>query len=97
MKQKLRLVHTSKFTNSMLYICITFVGKMYIRTYRDIIYRVSMYIRKLDITLSLLKIRTFQKKDYMYRMYGTAQFKLDIHTCVLVQSLKKFVTELASA
>ena len=29
-------------------------------------------------------------------MYGTAQFKLDICTRVLVQSLEKFVTELTS-
>ena len=32
----------------------------------------------------------------IYVQYGTAQFKLDICTRVLVQSLEKFATELAS-
>ena len=43
-----------------------------------------------------LKIAQGYSQEYLKKGYGTAQFKLDICTCVLVQSLEKFVTELTS-
>ena len=47
--------------------------------------------------IDLLKKTAIARKIKVHvRIYGTAQFKLDIHTRVLVQSLEKFLMELVS-
>ena len=52
---------------------------------------------RMSLQVQTHEMHAFMREEFMYvYYYSVAQFKLDIRTFVLVQLLKKFITELAS-